>query len=65
MNNQADTPLPFNTFLLLRDSNDNFIVAMVEDSKYHWITPMAIGGYDWECDVQFENITHWMELPTP
>lgn len=29
---------------------------------YFW-SPVGFSGYEWEYDFEYEDVTHWMELP--
>jgi len=40
------------------------VVATIDDDMKD-ISAVGFGGYEWEWDFDFMDITHWMPLPEP
>lgn len=50
------------------NGQDRRFIAMIElkyweDSKRYSMWPVGLSGEEWEFEFEFEEITHWMEVP--
>lgn len=42
-----------------------FCCEVNHNEDHTWLSGVCLGGYEWDFDYDWEDITHWMELPKP
>lgn len=66
-----DKPIPAKTPVLVATKDGTVTVCAVEywasgpNRTGQFLQSVGFGGYEWEYDFTYEEITHWHELPKP
>jgi len=56
---------PKNTPILVTDGDVIVVVKRGEFVGKDWIDEVGFGGYEWDWNFEWEDLTHWMPLPEP
>lgn len=49
--------------ILVTDGKVIVVVEKGDCAGRPWPDPVGFGGYEWEFDFDWEDLTHWMPLP--
>lgn len=54
---------PKSTPILATDGKVIVVLERGENAGRNWPDPVGFGGYEWEWDFYWGDLTHWMPLP--
>lgn len=56
---------PLNTPILVTDGEIVTITNLRKESYGMRMQCVGWGGYEWEYDIDYKDLTHWTEVPLP
>jgi hypothetical protein len=60
-----DTFPPYGMPILVSDGKTVTVCCLEEGTGTPYMGGHGFGGYEWDFDLRFDDLTHWTPLPEP